>query len=145
MECRTHGAPEFVLGSGAIAALGDYLVRLLARRVLLVTDPGVMQAGWADLVLSELLSAGIDHRLFFHLTPNPKEAEVIAGAELYLEQGCDMVVVVGGGSPMDCAKGICALVGNSGALRRFAGVDQVPKRGPHLICIPTTAGTGNGF
>ncbi|MGL4207052.1 MAG: iron-containing alcohol dehydrogenase [Aeromonadaceae bacterium] len=143
MECRTHSTPEYLLGCGAIEALGDYLIRYESKRVLLVTDPGVIEAGWLDRVLLELQRVKIEHSLFYHLTPNPKDAEVMAGAEFYLQQACDLVVVVGGGSPMDCAKGICALVGNGGALRRFAGVDHVPKRGPHLICIPTTAGTGS--
>lgn len=142
MECRKHMAPKYLLGGGAIETLGDYLTQFLAKRVLLVTDPGVIQAGWVDRVLPQLQRAGVEYWLFSHLTPNPKDAEVMAGVELYHQHECDLIVVVGGGSPMDCAKGIGALVSNGGTLLQFAGLDRVPKPGPPLICIPTTAGTG---
>jgi alcohol dehydrogenase len=143
MECRAHLSPEFVLGTGAIETLGDYLTQFSAKRVLVVSDPGVMQAGWVERVLVQLRRAGVEHHLFLHLTPNPKDTEVIAGFELYHQQQCDVVVAVGGGSPMDCAKTICALANNSGSILQFAGLNRVPQPGPPLICIPTTAGTGS--
>ncbi len=65
----------------------------------------------------------------------------MTGAERYQSRECDLVVAVGGGSPMDCAKGIVAVVANGGDVRRFAGIDRVPVMPPPLICIPTTAGT----
>ena len=143
MECRAHFSPKFVLGDGAIETLGDYLTQFSAKRVLLVSDPGVIQAGWIERVLVQLQQAKVEHQLFSHLTPNPKDAEVIAGFELYQQQQCDLIVAVGGGSPMDCAKAISALVNNNGCIQQFAGLNQVPQPGPPLICIPTTAGTGS--
>ena len=64
------------------------------------------------------------------------------GADLYAESGCDAVVVIGGGSPIDCAKGIGIVVSNDENILEFEGVDNVPVPAPPLICIPTTAGTG---
>jgi alcohol dehydrogenase class IV len=65
----------------------------------------------------------------------------MAGAKLCREKECDLILAVGGGSPMDCAKGIGVVVGNRGHILEYEGVDEIPKPGPPLIFIPTTAGT----
>jgi alcohol dehydrogenase class IV len=75
------------------------------------------------------------------VTPNPKDKEVMAGARLCRQEACDLILAVGGGSPMDCAKGIGVVVGNPGNVLDFEGVDTIPNPGPPLIFIPTTAGT----
>jgi alcohol dehydrogenase class IV len=75
------------------------------------------------------------------LTSNPKDFEVTAGAELYRSEQCDVIIAVGGGSPMDCAKGIGIVVMNERHILTFEGVDQIPVPGPPLICVPTTAGS----
>ena len=141
MKLRTHKAPPFVLGTGAIEQLGHHVTQLHAQRVLIVTDHGVAEAGWLAPVVDALTQARIETVLFSDVTPNPKDQEVMAGAERYQSRECDLVVAVGGGSPMDCAKGIVAVVANGGDVRRFAGIDRVPVMPPPLICIPTTAGT----
>ena len=75
------------------------------------------------------------------MTPNPKDFEVMQGVERYLEADCDAIVAIGGGSPIDCAKGIAVVVANGGHILDYIGVDTVSEPGPPLICIPTTAGT----
>jgi alcohol dehydrogenase class IV len=79
--------------------------------------------------------------VFQDVTPNPKDHEVAAGVRRYRENGCDIILAIGGGSPMDCAKGIGIAHANDMDVLDFEGVDEVPTPGPPLICIPTTAGT----
>lgn len=91
--------------------------------------------------MEALESAGIPGVIFSDVTPNPRSEEVMAGVEFYRNQACDLIVAVGGGSPMDCAKGIGIVNTNRKNILEFEGIDNVGKPGPPLICIPTTAGT----
>ncbi len=85
--------------------IGRYAANLTAKKVFLVTDPGVIRAGWVDKVKDALVQTGLPFIVFSDVTPNPKDTEVMAGAALYLREQCDVIVAVGGGSPMDCARG----------------------------------------
>jgi alcohol dehydrogenase class IV len=140
-ELRKFVAPEFIFGLGARRLAGRYAKNFGARRVLVVTDPGVVAAGWAKDVTDSLEEAGLTYTVFSGVTPNPRAEEVMAGAELYQNEGCDVIVAVGGGSPMDCAKGIGIVSTNKKHILELEGIDQVPTPGPPLICIPTTGGT----
>jgi alcohol dehydrogenase class IV len=108
---------------------------------LVVTDAGVAAAGWAARVMDSLAAFDIEGVIFSDITPNPKAAEVMAGVERYFAHECDGIVAVGGGSPMDCAKGIGIVVSNGGHILDYEGVDKIIVPMPPLICIPTTAGT----
>lgn len=141
-ELRKFVAPEFVFGIGARRLAGRYAANLGGSRVLVVSDPGVVAAGWTADVMQNLRNAGMSLVPFNGVSPNPRAAEVMEGAELFLRQGCDLIVVVGGGSPIDCAKGIGLVAANDLDILKFEGVDNVPHPGPPLICIPTTSGTG---
>jgi alcohol dehydrogenase class IV len=138
---RKFVVPEIVYGVGAIDLAGQYASVYGARNVLVVTDPGVIEAGWAARVVSALELAGIGHAVFSDVSPNPRAAEVMAGAELHRMRNCDVIVAVGGGSPMDCAKGIGIVASSGRHILEFEGVDQVDTPMPPLVCIPTTAGT----
>lgn len=140
-DLRKFVAPEFIFGVGARHRVGFYARNLNARRVLVVSDSGVAAAGWLAETVEALEREGIGTAVFRDLTPNPKDHEVMAGVELYRAAGCDVIVAVGGGSVIDCAKGIAVLAANGGSILDFEGVDQIPVPGPPLICIPTTAGT----
>ncbi|MEF3695755.1 alcohol dehydrogenase-like regulatory protein ErcA [Desulfolutivibrio sp.] len=134
-------APEIVFGPGCLARAGRFAANLGMERALLVTDPGVAAAGWAGKVMDSLVQAGVAVEIFDQVTPNPRDHEVMRGAAFYLERGCDGIVAVGGGSPMDCAKGI-GLVAESGLhVLEFEGVDRVEAPSPPLLCVPTTAGS----
>ncbi len=141
LELRKFVAPELVFGPDPINLLGRYLINFGARRVLVVTDPGIIAAGWADKISSLIEEAGIDSAVFSAVSANPRAEEVMAGAAFYHDQECDIIVAVGGGSPMDCAKGIGIVSANGQDILTFAGIDNVPIPGPPLICLPTTAGT----
>lgn len=140
-ELRKFVVPEFIFGVGARHKVGLYARNLNAKRVLVVSDPGVIAAGWLAELTADLDEAGINHVLFSQVTPNPRDHEVMAGAEFYRAAGCDVIVALGGGSVIDCAKGISVVIANGGDILDYEGVDAIPMPGPPLICIPTTAGT----
>jgi len=141
-ELRKFVAPEFVIGTDARLLAGRYARNLGARHVLVVTDPRLIQAGWVKDVTESLDEEGIRHTVFSDVSPNPRDREVMKGAEVFETSGCDSIIVVGGGSPIDCAKGIGIVFSNRKHVLEFEGVDNVPVPAPPLICIPTTAGTG---
>ncbi len=141
MPLRKFVAPEFLFGAGAIDLAGQYASNLGGSRALIVSDEGVIEAGWTDSVKKVLGDTGVTCTVFSDVTPNPKDHEVMKGAEYCLSESCDIIVAVGGGSPMDCAKGIAIITANGGLIADYSGVDMVPLPGPPLICVPTTAGT----
>ena len=138
---RKFLVPEIVYGEGALELAGRHAVNFGGTRVLIVTDPGVQEAGWAAQVEASLQVSGIPYATFSNVTPNPKDFEVMEGVDVYRAEKCDLIIAVGGGSPMDCAKGIGVVAGNPGHITDFEGVDEVLHPGPPLIFIPTTAGT----
>lgn len=140
-EMRKFVAPEFIFGVNARHRVGFYARNMMARRVFVVTDPGVIVAGWVRDVIADLTEVGIESVIFQELTSNPKDHEVMAGAEMYARERCDVIVAVGGGSVIDCAKAIGIVHTNGGHILDFEGADQIDIPGPPLICIPTTAGT----
>jgi alcohol dehydrogenase class IV len=140
-ELRKFLAPEVVFGVGSLHLAGQYGRNLGGSKALVVSDPGVLAAGWAQQVLASVEAAGLESTLFTQVTPNPRFDEVTAGATVYAEQGCDVIIAVGGGSAIDCAKCIGLLSANPGGLRALVGVDNVGAPMPPTICIPTTAGT----
>ena len=140
-DMRKFVAPEFIFGVGSRRRVGYYARNMMARRVLVVSDNGVIAAGWLKDIQSDLADAGIETVVFKDLSPNPKDHEVMAGAALYARERCDVIVALGGGSVIDCAKAIGIVHANGCNILTFEGVDQVDLPGPPLICIPTTAGT----
>ena len=138
---RKFVAPEFLFGCGAIPMLSRYIKNLGVKKILLVSDQGVMTAGWVSVLEKQIKDTGIPHVLFSDVSPNPRDCEVMTGAEVYQNEACDMIVAVGGGSPMDCAKGIGIVCINKRHISEFEGVDNIPLPGPPLVCIPTTSGT----
>ena len=141
LEIRKFVAPEFIFGDGARHLVARYARNLGASHVLVVTDPGVIAAGWTKQVADSLKDEDISCVIFSQVTSNPRAEEVMTGAEVYTCEQCNAIVAIGGGSPMDCAKGIGVVSSNNRHILMFEGVDQVPIPSPPLICIPTTAGT----
>lgn len=141
MELRKFVAPEFIFGAGALQLVGRYLQNFGAHKALVVSDTGLIAAGWAGKVIDLLEATDIRYAVFSEVSPNPRDHEVMAGAELYLRENCDVIVAIGGGSPMDCAKGIGIVCTNQQHILAMEGIDQVAIPGPPLVCIPTTAGT----
>ncbi|MFW5733463.1 MAG: alcohol dehydrogenase-like regulatory protein ErcA [Oceanidesulfovibrio sp.] len=141
LDLRKFVTPEFVFGIGAASLAGRYVHNLSARKPLVVSDPGVMACGWTDRVCHSFDEYGIQYSLFVDVSPNPRDTQVMAGAARYEQDGCDSIVAVGGGSPMDLAKGVGIVHSNQQHILEFEGADNVVLPGPPLVCIPTTAGS----
>ncbi len=141
MKLRKFVSPEIIFGNNARKLAGKYASQFSARKVLIVTDPGVIKAGWLSDILESLEAAALPYSVFSSVTPNPRSSEVMIGAEIYRKEDCNVILAVGGGSPMDCAKGIGIVVSNNRHILTFEGVDKIEMPVPPLIFIPTTAGT----
>lgn len=114
------------------------------ERVLLVTDDGIMRVGLHQAILDVLQKANIEVTIFHDTHVNPTVDDVENGAKLYHDHHCQALLALGGGSAMDCAKGIGArLVRPHTPLAKMKGVLKVRRRLPLLIAVPTTAGTGS--
>jgi alcohol dehydrogenase len=135
-------APEIVFGPNSLAEAAHAAVRLGARRPLVVTDPGLTEAGWPAELLTQLRAAGLRPVVWTDVTPNPKDHEIEAGHERYVEAGCDVVLGIGGGSVIDAAKGIALLAANGGRILDYEGIDRIAHPIPPLIMMPSTSGTG---
>ncbi|HJY59801.1 MAG TPA: iron-containing alcohol dehydrogenase [Streptosporangiaceae bacterium] len=135
-------APEIVFGPGALAELGHCTARLGARRPFLVTDPGLIEAGWVDEAVAYLRQSELYPALWHDVTPNPKDHEIEAAFQRYAESGSDVIIGLGGGSCIDAAKGVAILSGNGGRILGYKGVDKVVRPIPPTVMVPSTSGTG---
>ncbi|WP_423067038.1 iron-containing alcohol dehydrogenase [Devosia sp. CN2-171] len=130
-------------GAGAIATLADALRELEITRPLLVADKGVQAAGLLARAMAHLPP---DLPVFLDTPPNPTEGAVLAALELYRAEECDGIIALGGGSPIDLAKGVALLATHPGPLEQYAmiygGLDRISARVAPVIAVPTTAGTG---
>ena len=132
-----------VFGDGAFAQLGELARELSFTRTLVVADPGIVAAGMAAQATALLDAAGIATRLFDAFGANPDTEMVEAGRAAAAAFGIDSIVALGGGSSLDCAKGINFLVTNGGTMRDYRGFGKASKPMRPSIGIPTTAGTGS--
>nr|WP_041694959.1 iron-containing alcohol dehydrogenase [Alicyclobacillus acidocaldarius] len=131
-------------GDGAVEQLPEHLVaRGFGRRLLIVTDPGLVRAGVADRIAGLLARAGFVPRVFAEVRPNPDESVCFAGRDAFFEHRADGVVAVGGGSSLDAGKAIALLARQGGTPSDYA-LNRRPYGPPAPVCaVPTTAGTGS--
>jgi alcohol dehydrogenase len=132
-----------VIGEGALAELPIQVKRLGGRRALLVTDAFFARNGLADRVARTLAAADVAVQVFADVQPDPTDTNVVDGLAQYRAFAADILVALGGGSPIDAAKAIAILTTNPGPLREYMGYHKVPRAGAPLVAIPTTAGTGS--
>ena len=132
-----------IVGAGASKELAAQAKRIKARRVLVVTDSYIEQCGVAGQIINSLAKEGIKTSTFSGVQPDPTDKNVLDGLLHFKETGADLVVGLGGGSPMDVAKVIAILAKNELPMTQYAGYHNIPKPGVPLIVIPTTAGTGS--
>ena len=135
--------PTVITGIGAAEQAGEQAKRLGARAALIVTDIGIVKLGYADELVNRLRTVGISVSLFSDVTPDPTLQNVNDGLKQYRDEACNLIISIGGGSAIDCGKGIAIELTNDGELADFMGVDKIPNPGAPLIAIPTTAGTGS--
>ena len=139
-----QSSTRVVFGENALDQLGDLTKELEGARVLLVTDPGIVKAGILERALGSLKAANLDALVFDGVEENPTSRHVADGVRFARDRGgIDLLIGLGGGSAMDCAKGINFILTNGGRIEDYWGVDQATKPMLPSIGIPTTAGTGS--
>ena len=138
-----HSAGRVVFGSGSVTRLGEFLRPWKPSRVLIVTDAMLIRAGVVAQVEAPLRAAGLDVSLFDGGQPEPACAIAEAAFALAKTVRPDVIVAVGGGSNMDVAKIVAALLTHGGTMRDYFGYGNVPGPVLPLVCLPTTAGTGS--
>ncbi len=137
-------APRAILHGGGCRRQLPRLVRELGgTRVLLVTDPGVAQLGVADEVVGLLVADGLEVAVFDRVQPDPTDMNVADGVKALTAHRADLVLALGGGSPIDVAKVIAIRTANPDPLPDFMGLHKIANAGLPLIAVPTTAGTGS--
>jgi alcohol dehydrogenase len=134
---------RIVFGPGKIESLGELASELGARRVLVVSDPGVIAAGHTERGMAALRRAGIEVHLFDGVHENPTTDDVAAGVKAARRYDPELLVGLGGGSSMDCCKGINFLYTNGGEMKDYWGVGKALRPMLPMIAVPTTAGTGS--
>ena len=141
---RRFDAPSAIVhGGGSRQRLPEIAKELGGTRVLLVTDPGMIVLGVAEQIRELLTSAGLAVATFDDVQPEPTDVNVAAGVEALQAHRADLVVAVGGGSPIDAAKVIALRTANPGPLADYMGLHRIKNAGLPLIAVPTTAGTGS--
>lgn len=135
--------PTIITGAGASGEAGEQAKRLGATKALIVTDPGIAKIGYAHQIANNLQNAGITTTIYSDVTPDPTLQNVNDGLKQYVDEKCDLIVSIGGGSAIDCGKGIAIELTNDGEFAEYMGVDKIPNPGVKSIAIPTTAGTGS--
>jgi len=132
-----------VFGPGSLAKLGKLVRELCGTRVLLVTDPGLEAAGHPQRALACLRSADLEVFVFDGVEENPTTRHVENGLAFAQTHRVDFLVAIGGGSSMDCAKGINFLLTNGGAMADYKGFGKATEPMLPSIGVPTTSGTGS--
>ena len=134
---------KIISGIGSTAEIIKELNDLHAKKVLLITDPGLVQAGVAQQVVEMLKQAAVEVEIFDAVEPDPSIQVATKAAEMAKNVKANVLIALGGGSAIDTAKSAALLVTNGGYLKDYAGVNKVVKPILPLIAVPTTAGTGS--
>ncbi|MBI1939936.1 MAG: iron-containing alcohol dehydrogenase [Acidobacteria bacterium] len=134
---------QVVFGEGALQRLGELARWLGFRRSLLVADQGLVAAGHVEQATKLLTSAGIETVRFHDFLQSPDTGMVEGGRDLAERHSVDSIVALGGGSSLDCAKGINFLLTNGGKMEDYLGYGKAAKPMLPMVGIPTTAGTGS--
>ena len=132
-----------IFGAGVVNQLGKLAVELGFTRTLLVADHGLVASGHVDEAITPLRTAGIEVIRFHDFEANPDTRMIEVGTTFAAEQQIDSLIGLGGGSSLDCAKGINFLLTNGGRMADYRGYGSATKPMLPMIAIPTTAGTGS--
>lgn len=144
MNLLPWGMPETLEGAGAVKKLPALIREKGYKKVLVVTDHMLMELGLLDSLFAAMKEDGVEYVVYDGVQPNPTDVNVNEGLKLFRENGCEAMVAFGGGSPMDCCKGIGALYAKKGkTVEQLKGLFHVLHRIPTIFAVPTTAGTGS--
>ncbi|MGF1763369.1 iron-containing alcohol dehydrogenase [Aliivibrio kagoshimensis] len=135
--------PKLIEGEGSIVQAAQALLEMGGNKPLIVTDAILVKLGITKFLTDALDAEQVQYVLFDKVTPDPTLQLVTTGVQLYNQSGCDSIIALGGGSSMDCAKGIAAAAVKNVEVKKLIGLLRVRKALPPFIAIPTTAGTGS--
>ncbi|MEN3941135.1 iron-containing alcohol dehydrogenase [Prosthecobacter sp. SYSU 5D2] len=134
---------RLIFGNGTLSQLGELTRDLGGKRALIVSDPGIVKAGYVTRAASYLLAAGVEARVYGDVRENPSTEDVDRCVEIAREFKTDFIIGLGGGSSMDTAKGCNFILTNGGRMQDYWGTGKATRPMLPLIAIPTTAGTGS--
>lgn len=134
---------HMVVGSQALEQVGALCQKRGWKKALIVSDKIMASLGLVAKVEALLKESGIGSAAYTGVNTEPVVEYVQEGLNLYRAEGCDFVVSIGGGSPIDTAKAIAVLVTNSGSIEQYKGIGKITTPGVPMVAIPTTAGTGS--
>ncbi len=138
--------PELLEGEGAVLKLPEFIKNKGLKRILVVTDKGLMGLHLLDPMFEELKKQEIEFFVYDGVQPNPTIPNIEECKDLYINNKCEGIIAFGGGSPMDCAKAAAArVVKPKQSVRKMRGYLKVNKKLPPFFAVPTTAGTGSEF
>jgi len=132
-----------VMAPGCLERLPEIVAGYAPRRVLMVADPGIEEAGWPELVWRSLAERGIEAITFDDVEPNPRASTVDRLADWGRAEGASLVLGIGGGSVLDAAKAAAMVMANGGSAADYEGRDRYEKPPLPFIAVPTTCGTGS--
>ena len=132
---------QIITGSGALN-MAEETLKGLGKKALIVTDKVMIQLGNCAKVEAALKNQGVDYAIYSEIVGEPTDVMIENGLKVYKEEGCDFLVALGGGSPIDSMKAIGSLVVNGGNISDYMG-KIIDVEMPPLVAIPTTAGTGS--
>lgn len=138
-----HMPTRVQFGRGVVLTLPKEIKAFGARKVMVVTDPGVISTGLIAPIIANLEATGITVTVFNTVLPNPRDIHCIEGAEIATSEGIDLIIGIGGGSPIDTGKCIAVLLTNGGHPRDWEDFGALQHDPLPMIAIPTTAGTGS--
>ena len=142
MDVKKFSVPEILFGPGSLKYAALCAKRLGAERVFLVSDAGLEKAGWVERLQSILKAERLEWIYFNKISANPRDQQVNEGVHCYQEADCDVVMAIGGGSPMDAAKGIAMVASNGGTVQDYEGANRIQRPLPPMVFMPSTAGSG---
>ncbi|SMC26998.1 Alcohol dehydrogenase, class IV [Desulfacinum hydrothermale DSM 13146] len=143
MEITKFSIPEIIFGRGALKYAGLCAKRLGAEKPMVVSDPGLHECGWVSHLLEVLAGEGLEWCYFEDVVSNPRDTQVAHGALFYAEHKADVIIALGGGSPMDAAKGIAVVASNGGSIQDYEGANRIHRPLPPMVFLPSTAGSGS--
>ncbi|MCQ2070463.1 MAG: iron-containing alcohol dehydrogenase [archaeon] len=134
---------KIVAHAGAVKEIADVMKDAGYKKAFLVFDQGVKAVGVVDKVIDSIKTGGLEFVEFGEVIPDPPSTVIVKGAGIMVEEKCDCIIAIGGGSSTDTAKGINVMRVNGGNILEYANPEKQAKNCPGLICVPTTSGTGS--
>lgn len=132
-----------LMGAGCASEIGKQAKIIGGTKALVVTDKPLVKIGIVEKIVNLLNESGVKSVVFDDVKPNPSDTNVHAGFDLFQKESCDIIIAIGGGSPIDCAKGIGLVATNGGTIRDYEGLDKSKNSMPPFIAVNTTAGTAS--